>query len=427
MIRQIVLLYKHLGGQCECRWRLLQWLAAAAKPHALEALVELLPTAEFPDDNAVGLVFSPLFQQRSYRPADLFPSLLQKLDRPQIAPSILDLANFMVRDGRTNQHPAADRREQLQELLRDLMHQLEHLDEMEGDAPSPQQLSRTVADAVALIVSLCDALALIGHPDSTAILLQVMDLPHRRIRTEAAAALARFGDEQGSATLLDLAREPVARLRVLAYAAELGLEERLDPQYTTDESRCEAEVALQLAQPAYFGLPPTRLEMVDQRDMYWPGFDTPVTCYLFRYYYELGVSQLSNIAIGGPLVHTFAADIVDLPTDDIYAAFAGWDVEHEEIFEVAADELSSAQQREVGRLQRRAQDAGYQDVEPDCLGNFFGARFIVARARRGTAEGMLAVDPDRILWYPQSGPRPLGAHEVLCIYKGRQLLRAFPG
>jgi hypothetical protein len=147
---------------------------------------------------------------------------------------------------------------------------------------------------------------------------------------------------------------------------------------------------------------------------------------LFRYYYELGESQLSNIAIGGPLVHTFAADLVDLPIDDIYAAFAGWDVEHEEVSEVSADALNEMQQIEVSRLVRRARDAGYDGVETICLGQFFGARYIIAQARRNSTNGMLAVDPHQILWYPHSGSRPLGPHELLCIYRGRQLLRSFP-
>jgi hypothetical protein len=235
-----------------------------------------------------------------------------------------------------------------------------------------------------------------------------------------------LGEESGIETLLDLAREPVARLRVLAYAAELGLEDRLDPNYATDEARCEAEVALQLAQPAYFGLPPTRMEKIDQRQMYWPGSDEPVDCFLYRYFYELGDSQLSNIAIGGPISHTFAADLVDVSIEDIYAAFAGWDVEHDEIFESQAEELNDAQRMDVSRLVRRAHDAGYEDVAAVCLGQFFGARFIVARARREAVEGLLAADRDQILWYPASGVRPLGTHEVLCIYKGRQLLRSFP-
>ncbi len=244
-------------------------------------------------------------------------------------------------------HPAADRRSQLESLLRAIMHQLNCLEERGGDGDSSADLARKMEDAVALVVSLCDALALIGHQESTAILLQTLDLSHRRIRTEAAAALARLGDDAGVDALLGLAAEPVARLRVLAYAAELGLEDRIDPQCATDKARCEAEVALQLAQPAYFGLPPTRLETIDRRTLYWPGCDEPVDCFLFRYFYELAGSQFANIAIGGPLSHTFAADLCDVSIDDIYAAFAGWDVEHDEIHEIPAADLNDAQARRI--------------------------------------------------------------------------------
>ena len=424
--RRIVLLYKHLGDKCTCRWLLLQWLATAAFPSTLRAFTELLPAASLPDPNAVALLFSPLFQKHAYDATSLFPALLGAINRPELAPSILDLANFLARENRVPIHPAVDRRSQLEGLLRAIMHQLNCLQESGGGGESSEDLAQKMEDAVALVVSLCDALALIGHRDSAAVLRQVLDLSHRRIRTEAAAALARLGDETGVEALLGLAAEPVARLRVLSYAAELGLEDRIDPQFATDEARCEAEVALQLAQPAYFGLPPTRLETVDRRQLYWPGCDEPVDCYLFRYFYELAGSQFANIAIGGPLSHTFAADLCDVSIDDIYAAFAGWDVEHDEIYEIPSEDLTDGQNVEVRRLVRRLKDAGYERIEPLCLGFFFGRRFVVAHAQHRGKSGIAAADTEQILWYPAAGPRPLGADETLCIYKGRQLLRAFP-
>ena len=71
--------------------------------------------------------------------------------------------------------------------------------------------------------ALCDAIALIGDTDKTTALFQAMDLAHRRIQAEAAAALVRLGIEAGSQRLGGLAEEPSVRLRVLAYAEELGI------------------------------------------------------------------------------------------------------------------------------------------------------------------------------------------------------------
>ena len=52
-------------------------------------------------------------------------------------------------------------------------------------------------DGVGLAVALCDALAQIGNKEAIGKLYQAMDLSHRRLRTEAAAALAKLGEEAG--------------------------------------------------------------------------------------------------------------------------------------------------------------------------------------------------------------------------------------
>ena len=71
---------------------------------------------------------------------------------------------------------------------------------------------RQADEGVSLAVSLCDALALIGDASSTARLREAHEIRHRRLRVEAAAALARLGDEEGEKSLIELAAEPVARL-----------------------------------------------------------------------------------------------------------------------------------------------------------------------------------------------------------------------
>ena len=90
-----------------------------------------------------------------------------------------------------------------------------------------------------------------------------------------------------------------------------------------------------------------------RKRMYWPGFDEPVECFLFRFAYEVGDGEYTNIGIAGPLCHAFGADLADLPPDDIYAVFAGWQVEHEEIYELDASQLTVPQRLEVVRLERR--------------------------------------------------------------------------
>jgi hypothetical protein len=284
---------------------------------------------------------------------------------------------------------------------------------------------------VALAVSLCDALALLGDKGAVGKLHQALTLSHRRVRTEAAAALAQLGDDAGVTELLNLAEEPVARLRVLAYAKELGLLDKIDPPWQTPVARAEAELAVWLAEPTQFGISPAAIELFDERQQFWPGYTEPIDCFLFRFTYAVtiegeGERSFSNIGIAGPLTHAFLADLTDLSPDDIYAAFAGWQAEHEEIREYDVARLSKSERLEADRLVRRLHDAGYTAIQPQRMGYFFGEKALVALARHGGLAGVAVVDFQEIAFFPQRhSQRPLGVTECFSIYKGRKLLRSF--
>jgi hypothetical protein len=324
-------------------------------------------------------------------------------------------------------HPGAGRQVQLAALLGELIGRLGALESAVPDNPKRlEEVSQQIAEGVSIAVSLCDALALIGDRSVVGKLYQASELGHRRLRTEAVAALARLGEEAGVEALVALAAEPVVRHRVLAYAEELGCLDQVDQQYQTGPARAEAELALWLAQPSQMAVPPNSCELIDQRTQYWPGYDEPVDCYLLRFVYLIGDAEFSNIGIAGPTTHAFAADLSDLPPDDIYAAFAGWQAEHDEIREDATENVSGRQHSDVTRLQRVLADQGYEAIEPQMLGRFFGASVLVVRARCGGMPGIAVADDQRTGWWPQGASRrPIGSEEAYCIYKGRKLLQAF--
>jgi hypothetical protein len=295
-------------------------------------------------------------------------------------------------------------------------------------AGDEKELSQIVAQSVSLIVSICDALGLIGDPKAIGKLNQVLTLRHRRLRTEAAAALARLGDENGRQVLLSLAAEPIARLRVLAYCDELGIDDEIDERFTTPVARAEADLACWLAQPTQMGFPPSELEWIDSRSWYWPGYDEPVDCHLFRFTYEMSGGEFffTGIGIAGPLCHAFEADLADLPPDDIYAIFAGWQTEHEEIGEFDVEQWTSSQRVEASRLERRLRDNEYESIEPRMLGIFFGERSLIAHAVLNGQPGVAVATLDEVQWLANQGRRrPLGPREAYCLFKGRRLLRAF--
>ncbi len=425
-------LYLQLPNRSSVKAPILTWLALGGEVTQLDLLVDLLLEDPPEDEQQVALALSPLFLKRPLPIEAIFPKLFAAIDKPQLAAAVIDLANFMQREGLVPEHPGTALATRLIELLGSLTQSLAQLEERPEDfAETPQQLGRRVSHSVSLAVSLCDAVALIGDQRAIGKLYQTLELAHRRVRTEAAAALARFGEQRGQDTLVELAAEPVARLRVLAYANELKIIDKIPAQFRSTTARAEAELVVWLAEPTQFGVPPTQCELVDQRRQNWPGFGGDVECFLFRFTYRLSLEDgkqrsYSNVGIAGPLAHAFTADLADLPPYDIYAAFAGWQAEHEDIKQYEVSRLSQTEKLEVVRLQRRLHDAGFTEIEPQQMGYFFGEKALLATVTREGVAGVAVADVEDILFYPARQPRrSLGVEEAYAIYMGRKLLRTF--
>ena len=423
----IAAIYRDLGHESAIRHHLLCLLAAAYQPLELSEFVELV-VDDPPQDIALAAVpFVILLRRPDDRLGPLFPRLLLAIQHPAVASPVLDLANYVTREGIVRAHPAQQRSGQLVSLLSRLVHELDNIEDGKiGDGQSPPEIGQKVSESVSLVVSLCDALGMIGDQAAIGPLRLAMQLKHRRLQVEAASALARLNVEEGGQRLTELAREPVVRLRVLAYAEEIGLLEKVDQQYQSLVARAEAELVCWLSQPTAMGFPPSESELIDQRQQYWPGWQEPVWCYLFRYTYLLAAGVYSNVGMTGPLVHSFRADLTDFSPDDIYAAYAGWHVEHEDIYESDVNQLTELQRVDVTRLERRLLDEGYHGIVPLRLGYFFGERTLVAKTVRFGAEGMAVVDSQDVHWYPTgTTSRPVSSEDAYCIYKGRKLLRTF--
>ncbi|MEQ8790382.1 MAG: HEAT repeat domain-containing protein [Pirellulaceae bacterium] len=426
-VERTVTLYGQLAPSVAGRHHLLRLLAQRGDEAALARLTELLVADPPQSETDVAVVFTPLFRRRNYRADALFPRLLDAVAYTGVAAGALDLANYLTREQLVAEHPGKVRRPQLEELLGRLAQRLAHVEEHPAQyAQTADDMQRTIGESVALVISLCDAMALIGEEASIGKLYQAMELKHRRVRTEASAALARLGEEEGRKTLLELASEPVARLRVLAYADELGIADKIDPQYATPVARAEAELALWLAQPSQFGIPPTGIELLDARTQSWPGSDDEVPCFLFRFRYDLGGTAFANVGIVGPVTVTFAADLNGLSVDDLYALFAGWQSEHEDIYRLDLEHLEGATQVAAQRLAQFLIDAGYTQIQPVWLGSFFGELALVAHAVHDEEDGVAVVDQDGIFWRTAPlSPRSLGPEEVYNLYKGRKILSVF--
>ncbi len=425
--RHIVQLHRQLTPAVEARWGLLQWLACSGQADDLQVLTERLIADPPMDVTQVAVALSPLFQQPGTQTESVFPRLLDALQFPAAAAVVLDLANLLTRQGLVEQHPAQLRKVALIRLLGETAGQLSRLEDRSPDPDSDlRQLNRQVDDGVALIVSLCDALAWIGDDQAVGKLFQVLELRHRRIRVEAASALARLNQPEGVNRLVEMAAEPVVRLRVLADARALGFLDQIDPEFTTAAAQAEAEAALMLSQPTYWGTPPSQLDLIDTRCMHWPGYERPVDCFLFRYSYDLAGGSYANVAIVGPVSHAITADLTELSLDDVYAVYAGWHAEHDTFCELVPQQWSEANRRQADSLRQQMANAGYAVGESCLLGHFFDQSVLVARGGQGGVRGLIVADGQIAQWHPDgTSHNRLGPSEVFWMYKGRNMLQLF--
>lgn len=372
------------------------------------------------------VAMTPLFRST---PSDLiavlFPKLADQLGQLSLAAPILDLANYYTRQGCSSVHPLRDHALTLASMLRQFTQEMLRLEERTPESHDQLvRLGQQVNDAVAIMIGLLDALALIDDNQHAAVIYPLLEIAHRRLRVEAAAALARLGESVGEESLIAMAAERAVRLTVLAYAEELGIDQRIDTVYRIPEARAEGELVAWLAEPTQFAMPPDEMSLFDQRSLNWPGYDEPVDCFLFRFGYSRDTGSFENIGISGPISKTVSSDLLDLPPQQIYALFAGLDSEHDDIYELHVE--SETATRHVARLLARIPQEEYWVDQPLWLGVFFEYRVLVATADRNSSKGTLIIDEECLQWYPTGNPnRPVEPEQAYAIYKGRRLLNAF--
>jgi len=423
---ELIAAYQSTPADALLRGVWLQWLAQSNSPEAWLTWAEL--TAESPplNEQAIPPAVTPLLKN-SRLPDHFYSRLLSgALAHPTLAPVCIDLMNYQTRNRIVPKHPATQQAAMLNQLLGPAVYQLKKIELGEvSSEQSPERMRKAVADAVALVVSLCDAMAFCEYDAAVDNLREAASLRHRQVQTEAAASLARLGFEEGIDQLVRLAGEPVARPRVLNYAEELELLERIPEQHRSDLALAESKVAMWLADPRNFGVAPSKIELLDAREMYWPSYEHPVLCYLLKFRYGTGAQAYENLGIVGPTVFAFREDVRWLEMDDVYAAFAGWQAEHPEIYELSADAATQAHQPLVERALQLLEEHDFVEPEVELLGYFFGEWLLVLSARSPHGDGYAITDGKVVNWFGNHDDHPVSAEFAYMVYRGRRLLRAF--
>lgn len=407
---------------------LLRLCIATETNTSLELFSELLTTTPTLPPRSYIEVFGDLLRCKTNVAPYVFPQLLDGLQTPGLASFVLDYANFALRNGLVDEHPAAPRVKELNSLLAQLADRLQQLqDNPPKTKEETVQRGKQVTESVALGIALSDALGCIGDPESVASLNKALGVEHRRLRVEAAAALVKLDVSDAKQLLTAMAAEPGERLRVLAYAEELDLLDEIEEEFSNIVARAEAEFVMYLSQPSQLGIPPQHIELIDQCEMAWPGYEEPRNCFLFQFVYHFPDAEFTNIGITGPVVMKFDADLTFLPREDIYSLFAGWHVQHPDIYALEAQRTAGADEIQMQRMLRSLTESDeYEDVRPALLGNLLDRKCLIAAAVRKEESGWAIVGEDSISWLTLGNPeRPLGAGEAFYLFVGRSLLRSF--
>lgn len=396
-------------------------------PDGLQLLAELMVTDPPTDPQSVSTVFAPLVHRDDLPAELLFPRLLDGLGELAMATAIVDLSNYLFRQRDVRPHPATARLNELANLLAQVTQRLLQIEENPAASGlSPEQLSQVINDSVGLVAALADALAQIGDPSVVGKIYPCLDVKHRRVQLEAATALATLGEAAGKEKLISLAAEPVVRRRVLAYCAALGCLEDVDAKFQTPAAQAESELALWLSHPANMGFAPFDVTLVDHKKQYWPGYDEPVDCFLLRYSYPFEQQVYQNLGLVGPITHSFSTSLAELPPDDAYAVFAGWHVEHPEIYAIEFGEAGPLQRGTIARLEQRLQSEQIEVQQAHLLGHCLGEWSLVVRGLRQQRQGWAVSDLHGCLWLPDdTGFAGFDPSLAWYLHLGRKLLQQF--
>ncbi|MHC2068724.1 HEAT repeat domain-containing protein [Bremerella sp. T1] len=426
-LQRIATAYRQWGATHRMGHLLLALLSATGDDEALAVFTELVVEQPPTNSNAAAIAFVPLLRQDDLPTETLFPKLLEALSHLSVASLVLDLANYVTRNGMVAQHPASDRVEALGELFGGLIARLSKFEtEPPKEAKDFAAAKVAVTEATSIALAICDAFSLIGDSKAEGKLKSALELKHRKLRSEAAIALAKLGNDEGKELLVELAAEAVCRPRVLAVAEELDMLDKIPNEQKTDEAKVEGELAAWLALDTQFGMPPHEVHQVDRRELGWPGFEETQHCHLIQYAYHMPGGTFQSVGIVGPVTQSFAVDLTSLPLPDIYAAFAGWQAEHPEVFELEPHQWQANQQELANSLLQRVASEGYETPQPAMLGFFFGDVRLIAATKKDGQAGTAVADLRNTTFYPAGESRhPIGPREAYYIHAGREYLHAF--
>jgi len=389
----------------KCLGLLLQTMFLGGHSSSVRLAVDILVDAPPGDWKDTAQALSTLMQSTNWKLADVFPRLIESHQPSVLAPA-LDLANSMVRKHGVDPHPAACKFDSLLNIFGAVTLQLQALEEDPRKfSDNVQAIQRMLFDSVSLLVSCSDFFALVGDPKAIGKLNQAIELKHRRIKLEAAFALAKLGETRAIDLIVELLQDDSSRGRALAYLQELSAEDRIGAEWTTSLAKAKSDLAIWLSQPEQFAIPPSKIELVEQRTMQWPGFEAPQECFLLQFDYGTGEGTYSNIGFSGPFATAMSLDMRSFSNDAAFAMYLANDVEDPTESKLAWESLSGPQRDSYGEWISGLETKGFQRVEPLARLSSLGAEALLCQGTsdEGNAWGIIT-DGESVIRCP-AGPQ----------------------
>ncbi|MDA7950754.1 MAG: hypothetical protein MPJ24_04625 [Pirellulaceae bacterium] len=425
---ELVSLYFHLGSNSAVRYLLLMILAQSYCEADIKAFAKTFVADPPNTEQEIGQAIAPFLQNQPARSLLLYPEILEGLADPLLGSIVLDLGNFLVRQNYTSSHPARTEVATLVGMLNQLTDALAVIEQRPPNPEKYETIEKQVHSSIAILISLADSLALMGAKEAIEPLKALLSRKHRRLQAEAASALLALGDSAGLEVFCHLVKDGAVRKRILAYAEELGVLNKLPEEFQTPEAKAEGELCEYLALPAQMGLAPQKTRLVKKEALFWPGYSEPVECFLLEYTYSLGENQYTNTGIVGPYCHTFSVDLSRLPAEDQFAIFAGFHVEDPSIYRLRHETLTIDQQKRVEKLYHSLETRQIQfSAEGSIIGSFFDQIYLVVLADYHE-EGAFTVAEESGTVYSlpiSQAVRPVGFEEAVHWYLGLKLLSAY--
>lgn len=261
-------------------------------------------------------------------------------------------------------------------------------------------------------------------------LLPLLDkLPDDSAKLEGAWAIAKAGNEQGFQRLVEFAGQVAFSSKAISYLEELGRDELVPAAAKEPLFHARATMADWLSHPNELGKAPEVIEVVDTRELKWPGEENAIPMWLLRY--EANTEDpFDPIDKGIGLVGSMTWSFFDpkmhqLPVEDIYAIHCVWESENNGFLkEISKPTTKDTDELLAGWSNEETSELEIQHVFK--MTRKFGyprTRVAIATAKQDSESGFVVLDGPDSRFYPSNSlPKDFYATRLLQIHIGRKRL-----